>query len=116
MSISFRTDSPDEKAFRTGVRDWIETTLPDDLRGWSTRPPFDRAMWWHRELHAKGWIAPAWPKSHGGMEATLNQQIILKEELARAGAPEISAQGINHVGPILMAAPMPRKHDSCRRY
>jgi alkylation response protein AidB-like acyl-CoA dehydrogenase len=102
MSISFRTDSPDEKAFRTGVRDWIETTLPDDLRGWSTRPPFDRAMWWHRELHAKGWIAPAWPKSHGGMEATLNQQIILKEELARAGAPEISAQGINHVGPILM--------------
>lgn len=103
MSISFRTDSPDEKAFRAEVRDWIGATLPDDLRGWSTRPPFDRAMWWHRQLHAKGWIAPAWPKSHGGMEATLNQQIILKEELARAGAPEISAQGINHVGPILMA-------------
>lgn len=103
MSISFRTDTPDEKSFRTEVRDWIAATLPDDLRGWSTRPPFDRAMWWHRELHGKGWIAPAWPKSQGGMEATLNQQIILKEELARAGAPEISAQGINHVGPILMA-------------
>lgn len=103
MSISFRTDTPDEKSFRAEVRDWIDTTLPDDLRGWSTRPPFDRAMWWHRELYARGWIAPAWPKSHGGMEATLNQQIILKEELARAGAPEISAQGMNHVGPILMA-------------
>lgn len=103
MSISFRTDTPDEKSFRSEVRDWIDATLPDDLRGWSTRPPFDRAMWWHRQLHAKGWIAPAWPKSHGGMEATLNQQIILKEELARAGAPEISAQGMNHVGPILMA-------------
>ena len=103
MSISFRTDSDDEKAFRAKVRGWIANTLPDDLRGWSTRPPFDRAMWWHRQLHAKGWIAPAWPKVYGGMEATLNQQIILKEELARAGAPEISAQGINHVGPILMA-------------
>lgn len=103
MSISFRTDSPDEKAFRTEVRDWIDATLPDDLRGWSTRPPFDKAIWWHRQLHGKGWIAPAWAKIHGGMEATLNQQIILKEELARAGAPEISAQGINHVGPILMA-------------
>lgn len=103
MSISFRTDSPEEKSFRAEARDWIDATLPDDLRGWSTRPPFDRAMWWHRQLHGKGWIAPAWPKSQGGMEATLNQQIILKEELARAGAPEISAQGINHVGPILMA-------------
>ena len=103
MSISFRTDTPDENAFRTKARDWIDATLPDDLRGWSTRPPFDRAMWWHRQMHSKGWIAPAWPKSHGGMEATLNQQIILKEELARAGAPEISAQGINHIGPILMA-------------
>ncbi len=103
MPISFRTDSENERAFRTEVRGWISESLPNDLRGWSTRPPFDRAMWWHRTLHAKGWIAPAWPKAYGGMEATLNEQIILKEELARAGAPEISAQGINHVGPVLMA-------------
>ena len=102
MSISFRTDSKKEKAFRDEVSSWIANTLPDDLRGWSTRPPFHRAIWWHRQLYTKGWIAPAWPKYYGGMEATLNQQIILKEELARAGAPEISAQGINHVGPILM--------------
>ncbi|MEE2996705.1 MAG: acyl-CoA dehydrogenase family protein [Pseudomonadota bacterium] len=103
MSISFRIDSEDEKAFRAEVSGWISENLPDDLRGWSTRPPFERAMCWHRALHARGWIAPAWPKAYGGMEATLNQQIILKEELARAGAPEISAQGINHVGPVLMA-------------
>ncbi|MBI05251.1 MAG: acyl-CoA dehydrogenase [Pelagibacteraceae bacterium] len=102
MSISFRTDSEDEKSFRTEVRGWISENLPDDLRGWSTRPPFDRAMWWHRALHSKGWIAPAWPRVYGGMEANLNEQIILKEEFARAGAPEISAQGINHVGPVLM--------------
>ena len=103
MPISFRTDSPKEKSFRSDVADWIHETLPDDLRGWSTRPPFERAMWWHKQLFQKGWIAPAWPKTYGGMEATLNQQIILKEELARAGAPEISGQGLNHVGPILMA-------------
>ena len=103
MHISFRTDSPKEKSFRSDVADWIDETLPDDLRGWSTRPPFERAMWWHKQLFQKGWIAPAWPKAYGGMEATLNQQIILKEELARAGAPEISGQGLNHVGPILMA-------------
>jgi len=103
MSISFRSDSPAEKAFRHEVRAWIEETLPADLRGWSTRPPFERGMWWHRQLFGKGWIAPAWPKAYGGMEASLNEQIVLKEELARAGAPEISAQGTNHIGPILMA-------------
>lgn len=103
MAISFRSDSADEKAFRAEVRDWIDATLPEDLRGWSTRPPFDRAMWWHAKLNEMGWLAPHWPEHYGGMDATLNQQIILKEELAAAGAPEISGQGINHVGPILMS-------------
>ena len=102
MPISFRADNDEEKAFRSDVRDWIFKTLPYDLKGWSTRPPFDRAMWWHKQLYAKGWVAPAWPKTYNGMQASLNEQIILKEELARAGAPEISAQGINHVGPVLM--------------
>ena len=37
------------------------------------------------------------------MEAPLQQQIILMEELGRAGAPELSAQGISHIGPILIA-------------
>ena len=103
MPISFRVDNDEEAAFRSEVTSWIDETLPIDLRGWSTRPPFEKAMWWHRKLFKKGWIAPTWPKSYGGMEATLNEQIILKEELARNGAPEISQQGLNHIGPILMA-------------
>ncbi len=102
MTFSFRTDSPEDKAFRYEVRDWLQENLPPDLRGWSTRPPVDRALWWHRQLRDRGWVAPHWPTSHGGMGASLNRQIILKEELARIGAPEISAQGINHIGPILM--------------
>jgi hypothetical protein len=102
MSIGFRIDSDDEKAFRTEVRDWLEANLPEDLRGLSTRPPFDRSQVWFHMLAERGWIAPHWPKAHGGMEATINQQIILREELANVGAPEISSQGLNHIGPILM--------------
>ncbi len=102
MAIGFRIDSDDEKAFRAEVRAWVEASLPDDLRGLSTRPPFERAEWWFEQLAARGWVAPHWPKAHGGMEATINQQIILREELARAGAPELSAQGLNHIGPIIM--------------
>ena len=32
MHISFRTDSPEEKSFRCDVADWIDETLPDDLK------------------------------------------------------------------------------------
>ncbi len=102
MTTSFRVDSDDERAFRLEARDWLEANLPGDLRGLSTRPPFDRAQVWFGKLAGRGWIAPHWPATHGGMEATINQQIILREELARVGAPELSGQGLNHVGPILM--------------
>jgi alkylation response protein AidB-like acyl-CoA dehydrogenase len=102
MTVSFRVDSDDERGFRNEARDWLEANLPDDLRGLSTRPPFDRAQAWFKQLAGRGWIAPHWPAAHGGMEATINQQIILREELARVGAPELSGQGLNHVGPILM--------------
>ena len=102
MAISFRVDSNDERAFRLEVRDFLEANLPGELRGLSTRPPFDKAQLWFGKLAGRGWIAPHWPKQYGGMEATINQQIILREELARVGAPELSGQGLNHIGPILM--------------
>ena len=37
------------------------------------------------------------------MEATQSQRVILSEEFGRIGAPEFSTQGINHLGPILIA-------------
>jgi alkylation response protein AidB-like acyl-CoA dehydrogenase len=98
----FRHDSPDEAAFRTEVRTWLEANLPAALRGRTNRPPPAELMPWYRTLSRKGWIAPHWPKQHGGMGATLNEQIIMTEELARVGAPQLPAQGLNHIGPILI--------------
>jgi alkylation response protein AidB-like acyl-CoA dehydrogenase len=102
MAVSFRVDSEDERAFRLEVREWLEANLPQELRGWSTRPPFEPSQKWFKRLAARGWIAPHWPQTFGGMGATINQQIIMREELGRIGAPEISGQGLNHIGPILM--------------
>ena len=100
---SIRNPDQSDEDFREEVRAWIEQTLPADLRHLPTRPAVERSIWWHRQLYQRGWIAPRWPKAHGGMEAPLQQQIILMEELGRAGAPEISAQAVGHVGPILIA-------------
>ena len=98
----FRRDSPAEAAFRTEVRTWLEANLPAALRGRTNRPPPAELMPWYRTLSRKGWIAPHWPKQYGGMGATLNEQIIMTEELARVGAPQLPAQGLNHIGPILI--------------
>jgi alkylation response protein AidB-like acyl-CoA dehydrogenase len=98
----FRHDSPDEAEFRQEVRAWLEANLPQSLRGRSARPPPDELMPWYRKLSERGWIAPHWPKKYGGMGATLNQQIVLSEELARIGAPYVPTQGLNNIGPILI--------------
>ena len=99
---SFRVDSDEEAAFRTDVRGWLEENLPQHLRDLPTRPSAEDAIWWHRQLYKRGWAAPDWPKVHGGMEATLGQQVIFADELARIGSPEISAQALHHIGPILI--------------
>jgi alkylation response protein AidB-like acyl-CoA dehydrogenase len=59
-------------------------------------------MPFYHTLSRKGWIAPHWPKKYGGMGATLNEQIIMAEEMAHVGAPNLPVQGLNHIGPILM--------------
>ena len=98
----FREDSADEAAFRAEVRGWLEANLPAALRGRTDRPPPDEIMPWYRALSARGWIAPHWPRKHGGMGASLAEQIVLTQELARLSAPQLPVQGINHIGPILM--------------
>ena len=98
----FRRDSSDEAVFRAEVRTWLEANLPAALRGRTNRPPPAELMPWYRAMSRKGWIAPHWPNQYGGMGATLNEQIIMAEELARVGAPQLPAQGLNHIGPILI--------------
>jgi alkylation response protein AidB-like acyl-CoA dehydrogenase len=98
----FRHDTLEEAEFRKEVRIWLEANLPVALRGRTMRPLPAELMPWYRTLSHKGWVAPHWPKQYDGMGATLNEQIIMTEELARIGAPQLPAQGLNHIGPLLI--------------
>jgi len=100
--ISFIADDPEIAAFRQEVRAWLEENLPENLKGWATRPPPDLVQPWYKKLFEHGWIAPHWPKEYGGMEASVGEQLILQEELGRVGAPVLSRQALNHIGPIIM--------------
>jgi alkylation response protein AidB-like acyl-CoA dehydrogenase len=96
-----RPETAAERAFRAEVRAWFEAELPPALRDLTFRPPRDKIMPWFKRLSQRGWIAPHWPRAEGGMDATPVQQIILIEEAARIGAPDLPTQGINQIGPIL---------------
>lgn len=96
-----RIESEAEQAFRREVRDWYAAELPEELRDLTFRPEPARALGWYRRLSQRGWIAPHWPKAFGGMGASPVEQVILMEEAARIGAPELPTQGLNQIGPIL---------------
>ncbi len=103
------TYTPEQKAFRLRVRAWLESNLP---QGWGTEafPAFGNYVEqvefmraWQARLHHAGWCALAWPKEYGGGGATVVEQIIYNEEMARAQAPElINKVGVNNVGPTLI--------------
>jgi alkylation response protein AidB-like acyl-CoA dehydrogenase len=80
------TLSPQEQSFRDELRAWLEENHPGE------EPPGDDAAFafrrdWQRKMHAAGWTGISWPKEYGGRGATLMEQAIFNEELARAQAP-----------------------------
>ncbi len=107
MDLGF---TPAEEAFRHELRTWLEAHLPAHRHGaglgmeaFSDRAAFERARAWHRELHAGGWVGLHWPREYGGRGATLVEQAIFQQELARAGAsPGVNLIGIGMIGPTIM--------------
>jgi len=99
----FAADTVEGGRFRAEVRAWLEANLPAAYR--HHLQVLDPAVLrdWQRRLHARGWVAPGWPREHGGMGATLDEQLILLEEQAKAGAPPVLPTGINLLGHALMA-------------
>jgi alkylation response protein AidB-like acyl-CoA dehydrogenase len=106
-----RKEAAGDAAFRAEVADWLQANIPEHLRYLTFRPRPDEAMAWYKKLSQRGWIAPHWPREHGGMDATPVQQVILMEEMARAGAPDLPTQGLNHIGPILAKCGTPAQRE-----
>ncbi len=107
--MEFR-DSPEEAAFRQGVRDFVEESFDPRLvpEGWQQYPdPRDETeaellRGWRGALGERGWIAPHWPRDFGGAGLTAMEQFIFNEEMAKIRAPEVGGIGMNMVGPTLI--------------
>lgn len=108
------TWSADELRFRDEVHAFLEAELPPELRSAGSRmtsvyADYETGMAWQRILHAKGWIAPAWPVSFGGCGWSVAQRHIFATELALAGAPPVSPMGIGMCGPVLIGHGTPEQ-------
>jgi alkylation response protein AidB-like acyl-CoA dehydrogenase len=101
--------SDTEEAFRKDVRQWLERNVPDELRGRAfaasrAEPEHVQKMRaWQRTMYEAGYVGMDWPREFGGRGATLVEQIILYQEMARAEAPQfVNRGGLSMLGPTLM--------------
>ena len=103
MDLSF---TPEQLDFRDEVRAWVDEAMPPAIKKKAAQgvPYFNQAETgeWHRVLAKKGWIAPNWPKEHGGTGWDVTQRYLFSQELVRANTPELSPFGLNMVGPLLI--------------
>jgi len=100
--------TPGERQFRDEFRAWLKANVPVEWAGGTGAE--DREEYvkylrdWQRKLYEGGWAGISWPKEYGGRGATLMEQAIFQEELARANAPQlIGTIGLSLVGPTIIA-------------
>ncbi len=99
--------TPGEQAFRDELRAWLAANIPadwDEKREESLESRFAYLKKWQRKLYDAGWAGVSWPKAYGGRGATLMEQAIFYEEMARAQAPPLAnVLGLGLIGPTIIA-------------
>ncbi len=79
------------RAFLDEALPSLDSFLDADVPGGDD---FDEATAFNKQLAAKRWIAPDWPKQYGGIGAPIDQQMDFDEELAYYGAPDNGTRGL----------------------
>jgi alkylation response protein AidB-like acyl-CoA dehydrogenase len=100
------TPTPEQQQFRAELRAWLSENAPAPVgRGAqeTMEQRFERLRAWQRKLYEAGWAGVSWPKEYGGRGASLLEQVIFLEEMARAQAPPLAnTLGIGLIGPTII--------------
>jgi alkylation response protein AidB-like acyl-CoA dehydrogenase len=95
--------NPAEQEFRDELRGWIEANHPGPAPE-GDEAGFEHRIDWQRKLNDRGWAGLTWPEEYGGAGATLIEQAIFFEEVARARAPRMAnVLGLTMGGPVVIA-------------
>jgi alkylation response protein AidB-like acyl-CoA dehydrogenase len=101
MDLNF---SAEDNAFRDEVRAFIRDHYPAYLNEKiheGEEMAKEDFLAWHKVLHQKGWIVPAWPTEYGGTGWTATQRYIWSEETAAADTVRLMPFGLSMVGPVI---------------
>jgi alkylation response protein AidB-like acyl-CoA dehydrogenase len=97
------TLTPDEQAFRDELRAWLEANHPG-AGPEDENDAFEFHRAWQRKLYDARWAGVSWPEEFGGRGATLVEQAIFLEEMARVRAPRMAnVIGLSMAGPTIIA-------------
>lgn len=103
MDLSYTLE---QERFRQRLRTWLAEHVPPSGAAQAFDNYAEQVAFlteWQKKVHAGGWCGLSWPREYGGVGASVVEQAIYNEEMARAQAPElINKVGINNVGPTLM--------------
>ncbi len=112
----------EDEAFRRELVEWLDDELPKFLAEWSDETSdgtesddeagvgsggvmdqMERRRAWQRKLNEGRWAAISWPEEHGGRDATVTQNVIYSETMARYRTPGIyNANGLWQIGPMII--------------
>jgi alkylation response protein AidB-like acyl-CoA dehydrogenase len=101
--------TPEEQRFRDEFRGWLNSNIPKEwdpaaFHDEDSRQRFEFLRGWQKKMYEAGWVGIHWPKEYGGRGASLIEQTIFIEEMARAAAPPlINVLGVSLLGPTLIA-------------
>ena len=101
--------SPEAETFRAEVRAWLEANLEPrfaQLQGGVAGDPERLGLLrqWSAKLADARYAGIHWPEQYGGRGAGLTLQVVLAEELHRAGAPPtVNPIGIANIAPAILA-------------
>jgi alkylation response protein AidB-like acyl-CoA dehydrogenase len=110
-------DDPGAQDLRDCVRAWLDRELPSKFRqsaanaDYLPRAEHEEAVAFCRRLHAQGWFVPHWPVEFGGGGRPIVDQVVIREELAYAGAPLVNSNGVNMLAPVLFNYGTKRQRD-----
>ena len=102
-------DTPEQAAYREQVRGWLEEHKHEApvLEGPDALPEeevVDAHRAWQRKLAEAGLAGATWPEEYGGQGLGPIEQVIISQEIARAGVPGIlDVIGVGMLGPTIIA-------------
>jgi alkylation response protein AidB-like acyl-CoA dehydrogenase len=104
-------DTPEQAQYRAKVRAWLEEHAAEAP---ASKEDIPARRIWQGRLAAAGLAGVAWPKEYGGQGLGAVEQVIVNQEISRAGVPDVlDAIGVGMLGPTIIAH---GTEEQCNRY